>query len=95
MNEHGRKPIQLMHRHLKKCSYFHELCQIYSLRCDGKSVDVDIKEHLINAFLNNFPIIDQNNNWSQLSCLEVYYIKTFKAENNNGLKAFKEVDLFK
>ena len=36
MNEHGRKPDQPMHRHLRNCSYCEELGQVYSLPCDGK-----------------------------------------------------------
>ena len=91
----GRKPDQNMHRHLKNCSYFQELGQLYSLPCDGETVDIDIKEYLINAALNNCCIIDQNNNWSQLSVLKAYYIKTLKPEINDGLKASKELGLFK
>ena len=67
----------------------------YSLPCDGETVDIDIKEHLINAVLNDCRIIDQNNNWSKLSFLEAYYIKTLKPEINDGLKASKELNLFK
>ena len=65
MNEHGRKHDQQpMHRHLNKCSYFQELGQLYSLPCDDETVNnIDIKEHLIDAVLNNCRIIDQNNNW--------------------------------
>ena len=62
---------------------------------DGETVDIDIKEHLINAVLNNCRIIDQNNNWPQSSFLEAYYIKTLKPEIDDGLKASKELDLFK
>ena len=62
MSEHGRKPDQPIHRHLTNCSYFQELGQLYSLPCDGETVDIDIKEHLINVVLNNCRIIDQNNN---------------------------------
>ena len=95
MSEHGRKPDQPIHRHLTNCCYFPGLGQLYSLPCDGKTVDIDIKEHLINAVLNNCRIIDQNSNWSQLRFLEAYYIKTLKPEINDGLKASKELDLFK
>ena len=95
MNEDGRKPDQPMHRHLRNYSYIQELGQLYSLPCDDETVNIDIKEHLINAVLNNCRIIDQNNNWSQLSFLEAYYIKTLKPEINDGLKASKELDLFK
>ena len=58
-----------MNRHLKNCSYFQELGQLYFLPCD-ETVDIDMKEHLINAVLNNCHIIDQNKNWSQFSFLE-------------------------
>ena len=64
MNEHGKKPDQPMHRYLKNCCYFQELGQLYSFPCDDKTVNIDIKEHLINAVLNNCRIISQNNNWS-------------------------------
>ena len=53
MDEDGRKPDQPMHRHLKICSYFQELGQLYSLPCDNEIVDTDLKEHLINVVLNN------------------------------------------
>ena len=95
MNEHGRKPDQPMHRHTRNCSYFQELGQLYSLPCDDEIVNIDIKEHLINTVLNNCRITGQDNNWSQLSFLEGYYIKTLKPEINDGLKASKELDSLK
>ena len=63
--------------------------------CDDETVNIDIKEHLIIAVLNNCRTIDQNNNWSRLSFLEAYYIKTLTPEINGGVKASKELDLFK
>ena len=42
---------------LKSCSYFQELGQLYSLSCDGETVDPDKKEHLINVVLNNCRIM--------------------------------------
>ena len=67
----------------------------YSLPCDDETVNIDIKEHLINAVLNNCRIIDQNNNWSQLSILEAYYIEALKPDINDDLKASKKLDLYK
>ena len=52
------------------------------------------QEDLINAVLNNCCIIDQHNNWSQLSFLEAYF-KTLKSDINDGLKASKKLELFK
>ena len=95
MNEHGRKPDQPMHRQLRNWGYFQELGQLYSLPCDGETVSIDIKEHLINGVLNSCRIIDQSINWSQPSFLEAYYIKTLKPEINDGLKASKELGRFK
>ena len=45
MNEHGRKPDQSMHRHRRNCRYFQELGQLYSLSCDGETVNINIKKH--------------------------------------------------
>ena len=95
INEHGRKPDQSMHRHLKNYSYFQELVPLYSLPCDNETVNINLKEHFINAALNNCRIIDRNDNWSQLSFLEVYYIKALTPKTDDGLKASKELDLFK
>ena len=50
---------------------------------------MDIKEHFINAVLNNCCIIDENKNWSQLNVLQTYFIKTLKPEINDALKASK------
>ena len=62
--------------------------------CDDETVNIDIKEHLINEVLNNCRTIDQNNNWLHLSFLGAYYIKALKSEINDGLKASKELYLF-
>ena len=53
MDEHCRKLDQFMHKHLKNCSYFQKLGHLYSLLCDSKIVDIDLKEHSINAVLKN------------------------------------------
>ena len=95
MNEHGKKPDQAMHRNLKNCSYFQELGQLHSLPCDAETVNIDIKDHLIDAVLNICGIMDETDYWSQLNFLDAYYIKTLKPEINDGLKAYKELDLFK
>ena len=79
---------------MKNCSYFQELDQLYSLPCDDETFNIDTKEYLINAVLNNCRVIDQNNNWSQMSFLETCYIKTLKPEIDDDLKASKKLSLF-
>ena len=56
------KADQPMLRHLTNCNCFQESGELYSLPCDSEIVDIDLKEVLINALLNNFRTIDQNNN---------------------------------
>ena len=64
--------------------FFQELGQLYSLPYDSEIVDINLKEHWINAVLNNYCIIDQSNNWSQVSFFETYYIKP---ETSGGLNS--------
>ena len=45
--------------------------------------------------MNNIVIVDTNHNWSHLEFLEAYYIKTREPAINVGLKASKELQLFK
>ena len=51
--------------------------------------------HLHNAVTENTKIIDHNNNWAFLQYLEAYYVKPMSPEINIGLKASKELQLFK
>ena len=68
-----------MHRHLKNSSYFQELDQLYSLPWDGETINIDMKEHLINVVLNNRQITDQTNNWSQLSFIKALRLLNLKS----------------
>ena len=95
MDEHVKKLDQLMHKHLKNCSYFQEFGELHSLPFNSEIVDINLKENLMNAVSNNCHIIDQNNTRSQLRFLEAYSIKTLKSKIDDSLKASKELDLFK
>ena len=53
------------------------------------------KLHLDNAVINNVKILDKNDKWGQLQFLEAYYIKKLAPEIHFGLKASKELQLFK
>ena len=61
------------------------------------SVDTTVSKelHLHNNVIENTEIIDHNGNWAHLQYLEAYYIKTMSPEINIGLKASKELQLFK
>ena len=62
---------------------------------DNSVVLVNRKEHISNAAMNNFSIVDFCNNWYQLLFLEAYYFQTFQPKINEGLKASREVVLFR
>ena len=51
--------------------------------------------HLHNAVINNVEILEKSDKWGQLQFLEAYYIQTLAREINFGLKASKELQLFK
>ena len=59
-----------------------------------RSTSVNLKEHIFHAVYTNIEIIESNDNWLQLAFLEAFYIKNFKPSINEGIKAFKELDLF-
>ena len=53
--------------------------------------EIDVKQHIKNAVLFNYCIVDTNGNWSQLSFLEAFDIKKFPSIMNKGLKASMEL----
>ena len=57
---------------------------------DNSVVPVNRKEHILNAVMNNFSVVDFCNNWSQ-----AYYIKTFQPKINEDLKASRKLVLFR
>ena len=67
------------------------------LSCSQNDIDkmncyVYLDAHIFTAVLENYEILDFNSNWSQLWA---YYIKLNKPKINDGLKASKELELFK
>ena len=85
-----------MHLHLTNCVQFAEYLKFYALPdIDAVNTIVSKELHLHNAVIENTEIIDHNDNWAHLQYLEAYYIKTMSPEINIGLKASKELQLFK
>lgn len=92
--EHGTREEQPMFQHLSRCDIFHDYVTMFSMPSDDMSVEIDTKEHIKNAVLSNFEIVDSSSNWSQLLFLEAFYIKRFSPSINKGLKASRELQLF-
>ena len=56
---------------------------------------VDLLAHISTAVYDHWKILDTNKNWVRLCFLELFYIKQLKAKINDGLKASKELLLFR
>ena len=85
-----------MYHHLANCNGFKELVSLHGLLDFSLRIPrVLFKDHILNAVHNNYEIIDSNYNWSQLAFLEAFYIKNLKSSINEGLKASRELDLFR
>ena len=97
LNEHAEREDQPMYRHLIDCSDYHDYLQLFNLPnlFVDTPIDVDIKEHIFQAVHDNAVILDSNSHWSKLSFLEAYYIKLLSLSINAGLKASKELQLFR
>ena len=96
MKEQGSRSDQPMYQHLSNCELFHDYVDMFDLPAavvDTPS-DIDREEHILNAVLNNFRVLESCANWSQLCFLEAYYIKNLSPSINVGLKASKELQLF-
>ena len=96
LNEHATRDDQLIHQHLTSCMDFNYIVQLFKMpEIDDNCNVVDQNQHLADAVMNNVMIVDTNHNWSQLEFLEAYYIKACDSAINVGLKASKELHLFK
>ena len=92
--EHGTRNDQPMFQHLSQCAHFRDYVTMISLSTSDALNSIDVKEHIKHAVLYNFSIVDSNDNWSQLSFLEAFYINRFSPAINKGLKAARELQLF-
>ena len=96
LNEHATREDQPLHQHLTSCESFNYIVQLFKMpEVDRIIQKVEQDQHLRDAVMNNIVIVDTNHNWSQLEFLEAYYIKTRESAINFGLKASKELQLFK
>ena len=62
---------------------------------DADISTVNLQAHIASAVSDNWKILDFNTNWVQLCFLESLYIKRLKPKINEGLKASKELLLFR
>ena len=94
LNEHASREGQPIYQHLSKCEHctywFHRLPDI-----DASTAEINNKQHFVNAVNSNFCVLGTCCNWSQLLFLEALYIKNLAPKINGGLKATRELLLFR
>ena len=56
---------------------------------------VNLQAHIASAVCDSWKILDSNTNWVHLCFLESLYIERLKSKINDGLKASKELLLFR
>ena len=96
LNEHSNRSDQPMFQHLQHCEKLLETRTLYQLPdVDTDVSTVNLQAHIANPVSDNWKILDSNTNWLQLCFLESYYIKQLKPKINDGLKASKELLLFR
>ena len=91
----GRKLGSVLYD-LVHCENFLETLSLYKLPdIDTGANIVDLLAHISTAVYDHWKILDTNKNWVQLCFLESFYIKQLKPKINDGLKASKELLLFR
>ena len=96
LDKHGTKVDQPMYQHLSNCCAFNDHIMLFTLPDAATNTTIVSNElHLHNAVIDNVEILDKSNKWGQLQFLEAYYNKKLAPQINFGLKASKELQLFK
>ena len=97
--EHGayrKDQNTAVYKHLISCDHFNETLELLQIPCENtNSIRINIAQHLNETAKNSIKLLRQNNDWRQLCFLEALYIRQTNPELNNGLKATKELQLFK
>ena len=86
-----------MYQCLSKWKHFANIIDLLRLPdIDSSTTEINNKQHLVNAVISNFCVLDTCCHWSQLLFLEaLLYIKNLPAKINDGLKTTRELVLFR
>ena len=97
LDEHSHAETSAIGKYLNECEHFHFIVNLYNISVfsDLDQAVIQHYYHIHAAVLQNTRIIDKNNNWSQLCFLESLYIKRRNPTLNVGIKATKELVLFR
>ena len=92
--EHARDKDNAICYHLDNCEKYQHLLSLSNFPCNNPIL-VNTKEFYLNTVRDNTSIIDMDNNWNILLFKEAFYIKTKQSAINSGVKASRELLLFK
>ena len=97
VNEHSDFRTSAIGKHLYECEHFQHIVNLYNISnfSEMEPAFIETQYHISSAISNNTRVIDRNNNWTQLCFLESLYIKRLNPALNVGIKATKELNLFK
>ena len=96
-NEHSNFRTSSVGKHLYECEHFHYIVNLFNTSVCSISEPSFIEAwyHISSAIPSNTRVIDKNNNWIQLCFLESLYIRRLNPVLNEGIRATKELNLFR
>ena len=89
--EHATNKESAIFQHFNNCANFQHLLGLFNLSDNN----VNTKVFQLTTVRENTRVIDTDSNWNILLFKEAYYIKNKEASLNKGLKASRELLLFK
>ena len=97
LNEHSDFRTSAVCKHLYEFEHFHHIVKLFniSVNSDSEPSFIETWYHISSAISKNTRIIEKSNNWTQLCFLESLYIKRLNPALNAGIKATKELNLFR
>ena len=95
LNEHASHEDQPIYQDLSKCEHFAHTIDLLRLPdIDVSTIEINNKQHLFNAVISNFCVLETCCNESQWLFLEALHVKDLASKIGDGLKATREHVLF-
>ena len=93
--EHATVKGSAVYRHLINCEGINFLDSLLMIDVTEPLADDEIRDKRINYVRNNIRVVDKSDNWSVLLFKEALAIKDNNPQMNSGLKASRDLNLFR
>ena len=93
--EHATVKGSAVYRHLIKCEGIAFLDSLLLIDVTEPLDDDELRDKRINLVRNNIRVLDKSDNWSVLLFKEALAIKDNNPQMNSGLKASRDLNLFR